>query len=369
MISPRSQPTHPIAFYKDDSAELPRIAVLLTGYGEVQSYRDLSHYNQAATHYIAAQFVAIPECLYPLAGWLLTLQDLYNFAIKHDRFMSPENVIFENQRLGIEANLHDRWGDLVQVFKGFYFCAPFVQNVLADIVQQGFQHLLIYPLLVVDSAFTGKISLTQVNEVIAASQEKSAQSPFQSMRYIPAFATEPAYADLMVRQLREALHQPSLNTYAASQIGLILTVHGGPEKAKGLLTGVIDGQALYDRVKAQLCYEYPLCSIGWINHDTPFVKWSEPNLKQAAASLIKSGAKAILFKPIGWATENYETILDVDDVIESLQRQYPTVTYTRLACVNDDPDFLKIAAQWADPHIAAMLSVSQCVDRAAITGA
>jgi protoporphyrin/coproporphyrin ferrochelatase len=364
MISHQSPAAQPVELSNNK-----HIAVLLTGYGEVQSYRDLNRYNQAATHYIAAQFVTIPEYIYPLAGWLLTLQDLYNFAFKHDRFISPENVIFENQRLGIEANLHDRWGDQVQVFKGFYFCEPFVQDVLTDIVQQGFQHLLIYPLLVVDSAFTGKIALTQVNEVIAASQENSAKLPFQSMRYIPAFATEPAYADLIVRQLREALNQSSLSPYVASQIGLILTVHGGPEKAQGLLTGVVDGQALYDRVEVQLRYEYPLCSIGWINHDTPFVNWSQPNLKQAAASLIKSGAKVILFKPIGWVTENYETILDVDDVIKSLQRQHPTVTYTRLACVNDDPDFLKIAAEWADPHIAAMLSVSQCADLAAITGA
>jgi protoporphyrin/coproporphyrin ferrochelatase len=369
MISPQSQSTNLIDYYKDDSAALPRVAVLLVGYGEVQSYGDLNQYNQAATRYIAAQFVAIPECLYPLAGWLLTLQDLYNFAIKHDRFTSPENIIFEQQRLGIETNLRDRWGNQVQVFKGFYFCEPFVQAVVADIIQQKFQHLLIYPLLVVDSAFTGKIALTQVNEVIATSQEKSAQSPFQSMRYIPAFATEKSYADLIVRQLRKSLHQPSLNPYAATQIGLILTVHGGPEKANGLLTGVIDGQALYDRVEAQLCCEYPLCSIGWINHDTPFIHWSEPSLKQAAASLIKSGAKVIVFKPIGWATENYETILDVDDVIQSLRQQYPTVTYTRLACVNDDPDFLKIAAEWADPHISAMLSVSKRADRAAITGA
>jgi hypothetical protein len=31
-------------------------------------------------------------------------------------------------------------------------------------------------------------------------------------------------------------------------------------------------------------------------------------------------------------------------------------TYTKLGCVNDDPDFLKIAAEWANPHIEAMLS-------------
>lgn len=368
MITHPSQATQPVAPLNDNSETLlqeNRVAVLLAGYGEVESYRDLSRYNQAATKYIAAQFVSIPDWLYPLAGWFLTLQDLYNFGVKHDRFMSPENKIFEKQRLGIEEQLQDKWGNRVQVFKGFYFCQPFVQEVVADIIDQGFHNLLIYPLLVVDSAFTSKIAVEQVNEVIAAksAQNESQHSTFKKIRYIPAFATEPTYIDLMVSQIKESLNQPLASGFFESQIGIILTVHGGPEKAKGLLTGVIDGQVLYDRVQAQLQHQYPLISIGWINHDTPFMNWSQPNLKQAAKSLIKAGAKTILFKPLGWATENFETILDVEDAIASLQRKYPTVTYTRLDCVNDDPDFLKIAAEWANPDIEAMLSAPKYQDR------
>ncbi|WP_245940014.1 ferrochelatase [Stenomitos frigidus] len=356
------QAMQPITSHDGDCEALQadRVAVLLVGYGEVQSYRDLSRYNQAATKYIAAQFVPIPEWLYPLAGWLLTLQDLYDFGIKHDHFMSPENEIFEKQRLGIETLLQNQWEKRAQVFKGFYFCKPFVQDVVTDIIQQGFQSLLIYPLLVVDSAFTSKIAVEQVNEVIATTtQSELRSSPFRSIRYIPGFATEPTYIDLLVRQMQERLHQPSVKQFFASQIGIVLTVHGGPAKANGLLTGVIDGQALYDRVQAQLQQKYPLVSIGWINHDMPFTQWSQPDLKQAAKNLIKAGAQTILFKPLGWATENFETILDVEDAIKALQRQYPTVTYTRLDCVNDDPDFLKIAAEWANPQIEAMLSVPQ----------
>jgi len=356
MISHQSQTTSTVAPNNDN-----RVAVLLAGYGEVQSYRDLSRYNQAASKYIAAQFVPLPDWLYPAFGKLLALQDLYSFGVKHHHFISPENEIFEKQRLGIEEQLKDRWGNLVEVFKGFYFCQPFVQQVVEDIIGQGFENLLIYPLLVVDSAFTGKIALQQVNEVIAAkapsssSKNETGHSPFKAIRYIPAFAREPAYIDLMVRQIKETLKQPFVSNFFESQIGIVLTVHGGPEKAKGLLTGVIDGQALYDGVQAQLQHEYPLISIGWINHDTPFVNWTQPNLKQAAKSLITTGAQIILFKPLGWATENYETILDVEDVIQSLQSQYPTVTYKRLDCVNEDLDFLKIAAEWANPHIEAML--------------
>lgn len=362
MISPQSQATQTTtAPPNDDSPEKTRVAVLLAGYGEVQSFRELSVYNQAATKYIASQFLPIPDWLYPIAGRLLALQDLYSFGVKHNHFKSPENEIFEKQRLGIETLLQDRWGAQVQAFKGFYFCQPFVQEVVVDIIQQGFQNLLIYPLLVVDSAFTGKIAVEQVNEVIATTtaQNELQHPTFKAIRYIPAFATESAYIDLLVRQIKEALNQPDVSRFFESQIGIILTVHGGPEKAQGLLTGVIDGQILYDRIQAQLQHQYPLLSIGWVNHDMPFIKWSQPDLKQATKTLIKAGAQAILFKPLGWVTENYETILEVEDAIASLQRQYPTVTYTKLGCVNDDPDFLKIAAEWANPHIESMLSESK----------
>lgn len=373
MISTSVQATQPITPQDGDRkmrSPSDRVAVLLAGYGEVQSYRDLSRYNRAATKYIAAQFVPIPKWLHPTAGRLLALQDLYNFGVKHHHFKSPENEIFEKQRLGIETYLQERWGKRVAVFKGFYFCKPFVQDVVAAIIQQGFQNLLIYPLLVVDSAFTGRIAVEQVNEVIevTATQTELNQSPFQSLRYIPGFATKPAYVDLLVCQMKETLKQPFASHFFASQIGIVLTVHGGPAKANGLLTGVIDGQALYDRVQTQLQQEYPLVSIGWINHDMPFIQWSQPDLKQAAKNLIQAGAQTILFKPLGWATENFETILDVEDAIKALQRQYPMVTYQRLDCVNDDPVFLSIAAEWATPHIEAMLAVSQRSEPMQING-
>ncbi|PZV18807.1 MAG: ferrochelatase [Pseudanabaena sp.] len=341
-----------------ETTQRDRVAVLLAGYGEVESFRELSLYNQAATKYIASQFLPIPKWLYPIAGKLLALQDLYSFGFKHHHFISLENEIFEKQRLGLAEQLEYRWGDSVQVFKGFYFCQPFLQDVVTDIIEQGFQNLLIYPLLVVDSAFTGKIAVEQVNEVIAkiAPENDPNHSIFKSIRYIPAFATEAAYIDLMVHQTRETLNQ-SPSHFFESRIGIVLTVHGGPEQAQGLLTGVIDGQELYDRVQAQLQHQYPLISIGWVNHDMPFIKWSQPDLKQAAKSLITAGAQTIIFKPLGWVTDNYETILEVNDAIESLQRQYPTITYTKLGCVNQDPDFLKILAAWANPQIEAMLAV------------
>jgi protoporphyrin/coproporphyrin ferrochelatase len=68
------------------------------------------------------------------------------------------------------------------------------------------------------------------------------------------------------------------------------------------------------------------------------------------------GATALVFMPIGFATENHETLLDVDHIIHGLRRKRPDVTYVQMACVNDHPEFLQMAADWAEDQISALLS-------------
>ncbi|MCY7283362.1 MAG: hypothetical protein LH679_07935, partial [Cyanobacteria bacterium CAN_BIN43] len=39
-----------------------------------------------------------------------------------------------------------------------------------------------------------------------------------------------------------------------------------------------------------------------------------------------------------------------------LRRQRPDVTYVQMACVNDNPEFLQMVADWAEDQISALLS-------------
>ena len=62
--------------------------------------------------------------------------------------------------------------------------------------------------------------------------------------------------------------------------------------------------------------------------------------------------------PIGFATENHETLLDVDHIIHHLQHKNSQVTFIRMPCVNDRPEFLAMAAEWAKPQIEALFAAS-----------
>ncbi|WP_199248409.1 ferrochelatase [[Phormidium] sp. ETS-05] len=335
---------------------LERVAVLLMGYGEVESYADFANYNEQALNLLTAKFAPVPAWIYPPLAKLLALFDLHEWSHQHHQFISPHNAIFERQRQGIEEQLQARWGNKVKVFKAFNFCAPFLPGqVLAEIKDEGFDKLLIYPLLVVDSIFTSGIAIEQVNKALDSLSAGDKQW-LSGLRYIPSFYNETAYIDLMAQLVEEQIAAQLAGTYLPSEIGIVLLNHGCPQEAKGFTSGIVESQALYDLVRGKLIHRYPLISVGWLNHQTPLIEWTQPHARLAASNLIQLGAKAVVFLPIGFATENHETLLDVHHIIHELERRHPDVTYFQMPCVNDRPEFLQMAADWAHPHIESLLS-------------
>ncbi|NES18072.1 MAG: ferrochelatase [Symploca sp. SIO3E6] len=333
-----------------------RVAVLLMGYGEVESYEDFANYNEQALNLLTAKFAPVPTWVYPPLAKILAIFDYQEWGHDHNNFISPHNKIFEQQRAGIEKHLQAQWGDRIQVFKAFNFCAPFLpEQVLEDIKAQGFDKLLIYPLLVVDSIFTSGIAVEQVNKALVKLTGGN-EHWLKGIRYIPSFYNEPEYIDLTARMVEEKIATDLAAAHLPSQIGVVLMNHGCPHEAKGFVSGIDESQALYELVRQKLMHKYPLISVGWLNHQTPLIKWTQPHVELAAKNLIDLGATAIVFMPIGFATENHETLLDVHHIVHALKRRSPEVTYVEMPCVNDAPDFLKMAAAWANPQIEALLS-------------
>lgn len=333
-----------------------RVAVLLMGYGEVESYENFADYNEQALNLLTAKFAPVPTWIYPPLAKLLAVFDLHEWSHQHGNFVSPHNAIFERQRESIEHHLQHQWGDRIKVFKAFNFCAPHLpEQVLAQIKEEGFDKILIYPLLVVDSIFTSGIAVEQVNEALAKTGNKE-EHWVKGMRYIPSFFDKPEYINLLKDMVEQQIHEKLANAYLPSEIGIVLMNHGCPHEAKGFTSGIDESQALYELVREKLINRYPLISVGWLNHQTPLIKWTQPNADLAGRNLIELGAKALVFMPIGFATENHETLLDVEHIMVNLSKKYPQVTYVQMECVNDNDQFCAMAAQWASPQIEALLS-------------
>ena len=160
---------------------------------------------------------------------------------------------------------------------------------------QGFDRLLIYPLLVVDSIFTSGIAIEQVNKALADSFEEQGQRHWlKGLRYIPSFYNQPAYLNLLAKLVEDKITQELAHDFLPSQIGIILMNHGCPHEAKGFTSGIDESQALYELVRSKLIHRYPLISVGWLNHQTPMIKWTQPNVFLAAKKSNRISGKNVI---------------------------------------------------------------------------
>ena len=321
-----------------------RVAVLLCGYGEVEDNDDLAEYNAKSLRLLVSKSVRLPEAVVPFLSRRLARRARAEYE-RANRFISPHNAIFERQRLGIAAALRQRYDERVEVFTALNFCDGYLpEQVLPVIRGAGYERLVIYPLLVVDSVYTGGLSLEQVNTALG-----SDGAWVRQIRYLPSFHDRPAYHERLARHVRDGV-APLRERYATTQIGVVLLNHGCPYKAKGFETGIRDSRILYHAVKERLWHEFPNISVGWMNHPTPG-RWTQPDMLQAAKNLVTTGARAVVFVPIGFVTDNHETLLDVGYTIDSLAKVHPDVEVLRLPSLNDDPDFMGLAAEWIAPLV------------------
>ena len=234
-----------------------KVAVVLMGYGEVESYEDFANYNEEALNLLTAKFAPVPTWIYPPLAKILALFDLHEWSHQHGNFISPHNAIFERQRHNIEHNLQHRWGDRVKVFKAFNFCQPYLPSqVLAQVKAEGYSKILIYPLLVVDSIFTSGIAVEQINDALAKNPDEN-EHWVKGIRYLPSFYNKPQYIELMAKLVEKKIQDKLSNAYIPSEIGIVLMNHGCPHEAKGFTSGIDESQALYELVREKLINRFP----------------------------------------------------------------------------------------------------------------
>jgi len=327
-----------------EQSQGPRVAVLLCGYGEVEDSADLADYNALSLRLLVSKSVRLPDRAVPFLSRRLARRVRAEYE-RANHFVSPHNAIFERQRAGIAAALAEHYGDRVEVFTALNFCDGYLpEQVLPRIRAAGFDRLVIYPLLVVDSVYTGGLSLEQVNKALGDDG-----GWVREMRYLPSFHDRPDYHDRLARHIRDGV-APLRQRLASSQIGVVLLNHGCPYKAKGFETGIRDSRTLYHAVKERLWHEFPNISVGWMNHPTPG-RWTQPDMLQAARNLVTTGARAIVYVPIGFVTDNHETILDVGYTTERLLKEHPGVEVLHLSSLNDDAELMRLAAAWIAPLV------------------
>lgn len=328
-----------------------KVAVVLGGYGEPEHDHEHEKYNERALRLLVSKSIRFPEPIIPWMAKLLGARVRREWA-HEDHYHSPHNEIFEQQRAGIEKALAGRFGEgTVPVVTALNFSDGFLPDqVLSDLRRDGVDRLAVYPLEVLDSVFTSGLIVQQVNEALGGDG-----AWVRDLRYLPSFANQVEFHRRLARHILERV-APLRERYVPSQVGIMLLLHGCPLESKGHEVGIRESESLYWSVRELLVGRYPLVHIGWMNHPTP-ARWTAPDMETSADNLIELGARAIVFAPIGFVTDNHETMLDVGYVERKLEGRVETL---RLPSLNADPQFLEMAAGWIAPYVSELLHGHDC---------
>ena len=332
------------SFQVEFMSRVKNVAVLLCGNGEVEAFNDLANYKERAFRLLSSKYFKFPDFA---IGWfskvLETIGQGERFSQSH--FHSPHNEIFHAQRQLLEEILQNHHGDCVKVFTAFNHCDSFLpRQVIATIREQGIKKLVIFPLLVVDSFSFNRPALQSICEML----EEDA-SGRRHVRYLPYFSHRPEYHQRLTDRIVSRA-QLLKTTCTTSQVGIVLMVRGRPMGNRDVEEEIRQSENLYRFVRDRLIYRYPLISIGWIPPQHPG-RWTTPDLKMAAQNLLSQGARALVFAPIGFVTENHETMLYVDYCINKLRSR---VECLHVDCLNEDLEFMEMCARWLDPLISEL---------------
>ena len=204
-----------------------RVAVLLTGYGEVEHYDEFAEYNERSFRLLVSKSIKFPDFAIPFLSRRLERQQRKEWhAANH--YHSPHNDIFERQRAGIETHLKAAYGDDVAVYKTYNFVEPFLPDqVLAQIQADGYDRIVIYPWLVVDSVFTSGLVLEQINKSLVPTADGS-----RTCGTCPSFWERDDFQQRLVDHIEDGI-APLLERYAPVQIAIALCLHGCPARDQG----------------------------------------------------------------------------------------------------------------------------------------
>jgi ferrochelatase len=226
-----------------------------------------------------------------------------------------------------------------RVFVGMRHWTPFIQEIVPQILQAGFQNIVALCMTPYASKISTQAYFDQFDRALAVAGE--AQGP--KVTRLPAWHADPLFIQALADQIQHWLGEVPGATGPESKI--IFTAHSLPK-----VTGQAEdpyaaqvrhtAQAVADRLglapsQWTLCYQ----SAGAMPGD-----WLGPSLETTLDQLASAGCRQVWVAPIGFVSDHIETLYDLD--IEAAGRaKEKGLAFRRVAALNTHPVFIQALAQ------------------------
>ncbi len=243
---------------------------------------------------------------------------------------SPLPAITARQAAALELKLGERLGGPVRVRHGFLYTEPGVQACVRSLDAPKVVALPMSP-------FSSRLTSGRYKAQIVAAEDPATGGAGREIPLLEDWYSSQGFVRALSRRIAEAFDCCDVSEWA-----LLFTAHAVPTET------IAQGDPYVDQLQQTISQLVPQVapgdwSFGFQSKGRGGGEWTGPEADDAVRALAGSGWRKILVVPVGFVSDNVETLYDLDIVLRA-QMEGLGIEYRRSHAPNDSPLFIEALA-------------------------
>ena len=195
------------------------------------------------------------------------------------------------------------------------------------------------------SPFSSRLTSGRYETQIAAAEDPATGGAGRDIPLLEDWYSSQGFVRALSRRVAEALDGCDVNEWA-----VLFTAHSVPVET------IAEGDPYVDQLQQTIAQLVPLIvpgdwRFGFQSKGRGGGEWMEPEADDAVRVLAQEGWKKILVIPVGFVSDNVETLYDLDIVLRG-QIENLGIEYRRTHAPNDSPLFIQALADVVIDYLA-----------------
>jgi len=246
---------------------------------------------------------------------------------------SPLVRLTNAQAQGMLAILERRAPGRYATAVAMRYWRPFTEQAVDALLTAGCDRFLHLPLYPQESLATTESSSRELRRVLA---QKAPTAPLSEVR---TYAVDPRYVANVRRTVEEGV--ATMVAGGAPVPYVLFSAHGLPESFVRKGDGYVgEIRATKEAVCRGMAWETGLSFQSRVGP----VAWVKPYTDATIEELAGRGVKSLLMVPLGFVSDHFETLFEMDILYADLAKEKGMTHVGRAPSLNDRPDFLKALA-------------------------
>ncbi len=251
---------------------------------------------------------------------------------------SPLPRLTDEQAKGLAAVLERRAPGRFATAVAMRCWKPFTEDAVRALLARGCDRFLHLPLYPQESRATTESSSEELRRVL---RDLAPEAPLAEIR---SYHDSPGYVAAVRRTVDEGL--AALRAAGADAPHVLFSAHGLPERFRKAGDPYIGQIETTRRLVAEGLPASVPSHLSFQSRVGP-VEWVKPYTDDTIRALGQAGVRALLIVPLGFVSDHFETLFEIDVLYADLAKASGIPLVVRAPSLNSRPDFLEALADLA----------------------